>query len=91
MKTHEVLARRYCAFLGENPDDIINDLPAWRHALVDLEAAIQALATFGVEARAPMNDDEFITPEDSVLEKTEPVEIEESRETATILPFSCVA
>lgn len=56
MKSYEVLARRYCAFLGENPDEEIEGLPIWRIALGDLEAAINALETFGVAARSPMND-----------------------------------
>ncbi|WP_018996994.1 hypothetical protein [Hirschia maritima] len=63
MKSYEVLARRYCAFLGEDPDEEIEGLPVWRIALADLEAAINALETFGVSARSPMNETD-ITPND---------------------------
>lgn len=59
MKSYEVLARRYCALLGEDPDEVIEGIPAWRIALVDLEAAIDALHTFGVDARAPMSDEDY--------------------------------
>jgi len=59
MKSYEVLARRYCAFLGENPDDVIEGLPIWRIALADLEAAVNALETFGISARDPLSEDEF--------------------------------
>ncbi len=59
MKSYEVLARRYCALLGEDPDQVIEGVPVWRIALVDLEAAITALDTFGVDARGPMCEDEY--------------------------------
>ena len=59
VKTCEVLARRYCALLGEDPDETIEGLPVWKIALADLEAAITALETFGVNARAPMSDTEY--------------------------------
>lgn len=62
MKSYEVLARRYCALLGEDPDEIIEGIPAWRVALVDLEAAINALETFGIEARGPMSEDDYADP-----------------------------
>lgn len=58
MKSFELLARRYCAFLGEDPDEILEGLPMWKIALTDLEAAITALEMFGVEARGPMSEDE---------------------------------
>ena len=58
VKSYEVLARRYCALLGEDPDETIEGIPAWRFALVDLEAAIHALHTFGIDAEAPLRDQE---------------------------------
>jgi hypothetical protein len=64
MKSYEVLARRYCAFLGENPDEVIEGLPIWRIALADLEAAVNALETFGISARDPLSEVEFPTDED---------------------------
>lgn len=62
MKSYEVLARRYCAFLGEDPDGEIEGLPIWRIALADLEAAINALETFGVSARSPMTEEDIPIP-----------------------------
>ena len=59
MKCFEVLARRYCALLGEDPDQEIEGVAAWRIALVDLEAAIDALETFGQDARAPMSEKDY--------------------------------
>ncbi|MEM6625557.1 MAG: hypothetical protein AAF719_02535 [Pseudomonadota bacterium] len=56
MDKFELLARRYCAFLGEDPDDTIEGLPVWRIALADLEAAINALDTFGIDVREPFKD-----------------------------------
>lgn len=64
MKSYEVLARRYCAFLGENPDEEIEGLPIWRIALADLEAAINALETFGVSARSPMTEEDIPLPDE---------------------------
>ena len=64
MKSYEVLARRYCAFLGEDPDEEIEGLPVWRIALADLEAAINALETFGVSARSPMSEQDINTNND---------------------------
>ncbi len=64
MKSYEVLARRYCAFLGEDPDETIEGLPVWRIALADLEAAINALETFGINARTPMSEEEIPTRND---------------------------
>ena len=89
MKTYEVLARRYCALLGEDPDEIIQGLPAWRIALVDLEAAIHALETFGVEARAPMNDEAFNPDNWSSLDDVPPPPGAPKKE--NILPFRRVA
>ncbi len=64
MKSYEVLARRYCAFLGEDPDEEIEGLPIWRIALADLEAAINALETFGVSARSPMTEEDIELPDE---------------------------
>lgn len=52
MTTYEQLARRYCALLGENPDERIEGVPMWRYAMGDLEAAMNALDTFGLDTRA---------------------------------------
>ncbi len=52
MTAYEQLARRYCALLGEDPDERIEGLPVWRIALGDLEAAMNALDTFGLDTRA---------------------------------------
>jgi hypothetical protein len=51
MTAYEQLARRYCALLGEEPDELIEGIPAWRYALVDLESAMNALDTFGLDIR----------------------------------------
>ena len=59
MKSFELLARRYCAFLGEDPDEVLEGLPMWKIALTDLEAAITALEMFGIEARGPMSEEEI--------------------------------
>ena len=72
MKSYEALARRYCAFLGEDPDELIEGLPIWRIALADLEAAINALDTFGVDARAPMSEDELTPSPDIPKSKLAP-------------------
>ena len=40
MTAYEQLARRYCALLGEDPDERIDGLPVWRIAMGDLEAAM---------------------------------------------------
>jgi hypothetical protein len=51
MNAYEQLARRYCALVGEDPDERIEGVPVWRLALGDLEAAMNALDTFGLETR----------------------------------------
>jgi len=51
MTTYEQLARRYCALLGEDPDERIEGVPMWRYAMGDLEAAMNALDTFGLDTR----------------------------------------
>jgi len=56
MNAYEQLARRYCALLGEDPDERIEGLPVWRLALGDLEAAMNALDTFGLETRTTFHD-----------------------------------
>jgi hypothetical protein len=52
MTAYEQLARRYCALLGEDPDERLDGVPLWRHAMGDLEAAMNALDTFGMDTRA---------------------------------------
>ena len=47
MTSYEQLARRYCALIGEDADDRIDGVPVWRIAMADLEAAMNALDTFG--------------------------------------------
>jgi hypothetical protein len=51
MTLYEQLARRYCALLGEDPDERIEGVPVWRFAMGDLEAAMNALDTFGLDIR----------------------------------------
>ncbi len=51
MTAYEQLARRYCALLGENPDEKIDGIEIWRLALADLEAAMNALDTYGMDVR----------------------------------------
>ena len=51
MTAYEQLARRYCALLGEDADDRIDGVPVWRIAMADLEAAMNALDTFGLDIR----------------------------------------
>lgn len=51
MTAYEELARRYCALLGEKPDEKIDGVEIWRLALVDLEAAMNALDTYGLDVR----------------------------------------
>lgn len=56
MTAYEKLARRYCALLGEDPDQRIEGLPAWRIAMADLEAAMNALDTFGLDTRQTFHE-----------------------------------
>ncbi|MBU6319444.1 MAG: hypothetical protein KGS00_07295 [Alphaproteobacteria bacterium] len=56
MNAYEQLARRYCALVGEDPDDRIEGVPVWRLALGDLEAAMNALDTFGLETRTTFHE-----------------------------------
>lgn len=51
MTSYEELARRYCALLGEKPDEQIDGVEIWRLALADLEAAMNALDTYGLDVR----------------------------------------
>ena len=51
MTAYEQLARRYCALLGEDPDERLEGVVLWRYALGDLEAAMNALDTFGMDTR----------------------------------------
>lgn len=51
MTAYEQLARRYCALLGEDADERIDGVPVWRIAMADLEAAMNALDTFGLDVR----------------------------------------
>jgi hypothetical protein len=56
MTAYEKLARRYCALLGQDPDERIENLPAWRFAMGDLEAAMNALDTFGLDVRTTFHE-----------------------------------
>ncbi len=56
MTTYEQLARRYCALLGEDADDRIDGVPVWRVAMADLEAAMNALDTFGLDVRTAFHE-----------------------------------
>ncbi|MBI1339611.1 hypothetical protein GC169_05280 [bacterium] len=56
MTAYEALARRYCALLGEDPDGRVEGLPVWKIALADLEAAMNALDTFGFEVRSAFHE-----------------------------------
>ena len=56
MTAYEQLARRYCALLGEDADDRIGGVPVWRIAMADLEAAMNALDTFGLEVRTTFHE-----------------------------------
>jgi len=56
MTTYEQLARRYCALLGEDADERIDGVPVWRVALADLEAAMNALDTFGLDVRTTFHE-----------------------------------
>jgi hypothetical protein len=56
MTAYEKLARRYCALLGEDPDERIEGMPVWRVALGDLEAAMNALDTFGLDVRTTFHE-----------------------------------
>ncbi|MBI1360026.1 MAG: hypothetical protein GC155_07040 [Alphaproteobacteria bacterium] len=56
MTAYEQLARRYCALLGEDPDERVEGLPVWRIALGDLEAAMNALDTYGLDVRKTFHE-----------------------------------
>lgn len=56
MTAYEQLARRYCALLGEDADDRVDGVPVWRIALADLEAAMNALDTFGLDVRTTFHE-----------------------------------
>ena len=56
MTAYEQLARRYCALLGEDADERIDGVPVWRVALADLEAAMNALDTFGLDLRTTFHE-----------------------------------
>jgi hypothetical protein len=56
MTAYEQLARRYCALLGEDPDERIDGVPVWRVAMADLEAAMNALDTFGLDIRTTFHE-----------------------------------
>jgi hypothetical protein len=56
MTAYEQLARRYCALLGEDADERIDGVPVWRVALADLEAAMNALDTFGLDVRTTFHE-----------------------------------
>jgi hypothetical protein len=56
MTSYEQLARRYCALLGEDADDRIDGIPVWRIAMADLEAAMNALDTFGLDVRTTFHE-----------------------------------
>lgn len=56
MTSYEQLARRYCALLGEDADDRIDGVPVWRIAMADLEAAMNALDTFGLDIRTTFHE-----------------------------------
>jgi hypothetical protein len=66
MTTYEQLARRYCALLGEDPDERIDGVAIWRIALGDLEAAMNALDTFDMDVRSTFHaiSEANDTPED---------------------------
>lgn len=56
MTAYEQLARRYCALIGEDADDRIDGVPVWRIAMADLEAAMNALDTFGLDVRTTFHE-----------------------------------
>lgn len=56
MTAYEQLARRYCALQGEDPDDRIEGVPIWRIAMADLEAAMNAIDTFGLDIRTTFHE-----------------------------------
>ena len=56
MTSYEQLARRYCALIGEDADDRIDGVPVWRIAMADLEAAMNALDTFGLDVRTTFHE-----------------------------------
>lgn len=56
MTAYEQLARRYCALLGEDPDERVEGLPVWRIAMGDLEAAMNALDTYGLDIRKTFHE-----------------------------------
>jgi len=56
MTAYEQLARRYCALQGEDPDERIEGVPVWRIAMADLEAAMNALDTFGLDIRTTFHE-----------------------------------
>ena len=56
MTAYEQLARRYCALLGEDPDERVEGMPVWRIAMGDLEAAMNALDTYGLDIRKTFHE-----------------------------------
>jgi hypothetical protein len=42
--------------IGEDADDRIDGVPVWRIAMADLEAAMNALDTFGLDVRTTFHE-----------------------------------
>lgn len=49
MELSEAIGRRYCAFRGEDPDQIIDGKPVWQLALEDVRVSLNVLETFQIE------------------------------------------
>ena len=56
MTAYDQLARRYCALIGEDADHRIDGVRVWRIAMADLEAAMNALDTFGLDTRTTFHE-----------------------------------
>lgn len=49
MELSEAIGRRYCAFRGEDPDQIMDGKPVWQLALEDVRVSLNAQETFHIE------------------------------------------
>lgn len=49
MNSREAMARRYCIIRREDPDEIFEGEPVWKHGARDIDAMLLMLDSFGVK------------------------------------------
>jgi len=57
MGREEAICRRYCAFLGLNPDEIIQGVIQWRICRNEIQAIMNVMDTMHIQFENPFDND----------------------------------